>query len=187
FTLFLPARQAVVRPKKALVKKNSTGAAAQPTKAANGQAPDALTHIPEAAFGTGIDWVGDDRGHISMGDHVVLIAENDLTFARLLLGSAREKGFKGLVTSLGASALALASDHAPEAILLDIHLPDMQGWRVLDRLKNDMATRHIPVYVISTDDAREQALDAGAYAFIPKPVRSKDQLDAVLDGIASAR
>ena len=97
----------------------------------------------------------------SPGDRVLLIVENDLGFARFLLDAAREQGFKGLVTSLGAAALALAREYKPDAITLDIFLPDIDGWRVLDRLKNDIATRHIPVCVISTDEARERALELG--------------------------
>ena len=101
----------------------------------------------------------DDRDNIKPGDTVLLIVENDLTFARFLLDAAREKGCKGLGTSQGAGALALARDHMPDALTLDIVLPDMDGWRVLDRLKHDLATRHIPVCVVSTEDARERAFE----------------------------
>ena len=68
----------------------------------------------------------------------MLIVENDLAFARFLLDAAREQGFKGLVTSQGAAALALAREYKPAAITLDIFLPDIDGWRVLERLKNDL-------------------------------------------------
>jgi CheY-like chemotaxis protein len=81
---------------------------------------------------------------------------------------------------MGASALALAAQYNLSAITLDIYLPDIDGWRVLDRLKNNLMHRHIPVCVISTDDARERALSAGSLAFLPKPVQSKDTLDAFL-------
>jgi HAMP domain-containing protein/signal transduction histidine kinase/CheY-like chemotaxis protein len=128
----------------------------------------------------------DDRDNIQPGDTVVLIVENDLTFARFLLEAVREKGCKGLVTSQGAGALALARDHMPDALTLDIVLPDMDGWRVLDRLKHDLSTRHIPVYVVSTEDARGQAFDAGARDFITKPIPSKDVLDAGLHRMLAA-
>src|SRR5262245_27839913 len=128
----------------------------------------------------------DDRDNIQPGDTVVLIVENDLTFARFLLEAAREKGCKGLVTSQGAGALALARDHMPDVLTLDIVLPDMDGWRVLDRLKHDLSTRHIPVYVVSTEDARGQAFDAGARGFIAKPIPSKDVLDAGLQHMLAA-
>jgi signal transduction histidine kinase/HAMP domain-containing protein/DNA-binding response OmpR family regulator len=127
-----------------------------------------------------VNEVGDDRELIQSDDRVVLIIENDLGFARFMLEVAREQGYKGLVTSLGAVALALTHDYKPQMILLDINLLDMQGWRVLERLKNDMATRHIPVCIISTDDSRERALNSGALAFIAKPIQSRDVLDALL-------
>ncbi|MGH8568679.1 MAG: response regulator, partial [Gammaproteobacteria bacterium] len=128
-----------------------------------------------------INEAGDDRESVRAGDTLLLIVENDLGFARFLLDTAREKGFKGLVTSLGAGALALAREHQPDAITLDIFLPDMEGWRVLDRLKHDLGTRHIPVCVISTDDSRERALSSGALGFIAKPIQSKDVLDQGLE------
>ena len=111
---------------------------------------------------------------------MLLIVENDVGFARFLLDAAREQGMKGLVTSLGAAALALAREYKPDAITLDIFLPDIDGWRVLERLKNDLATRHLPVCVISTDEARRRALASGAIAFLAKPIQSRDVLDGML-------
>ena len=130
-----------------------------------------------------INEVGDDRDDIEPGDKVLLIIENDVGFAKFLLGAAREKGFKGLVTSLGAAALALTREFKPDAITLDIYLPDIAGWRVLERLKNDVATRHVPVCVVSTDESRDRALASGALAFLTKPIQSRDVLDALLDHV----
>jgi CheY-like chemotaxis protein len=130
-----------------------------------------------------INEFGDDRDDIRAGDRVLLIVENDAGFARFLLDAAREKGFKGLVTSLGAAALALTRQYDPDAITLDLHLPDIDGWRVLDRLKKDPTTRHIPVCVVSTDDARDRALSAGCLAFLGKPIRSREMLDGLLDHV----
>ena len=127
----------------------------------------------------------DDRDAIAPGDAVLLIVENDLDFARFLLDEARAKGFKGLVTARGAGALTLASQYLPAAITLDMYLPDMDGWRVLDRLKQDFATRHIPVCVISTDDSRDRAFARGALAFVEKPIQNKDLLDTVLERLGS--
>ncbi len=127
-----------------------------------------------------INEVGDDRDTVLPGDNVLLIVENDEAFARFLLDAAREQGYKGIVTSLGVSALALASEYQPSAVTLDIFLPDIAGWRVLDRLKNDVDTCHIPVAVISTDESRERAQNGGAYAFLAKPIQGKDSLDALL-------
>jgi signal transduction histidine kinase/DNA-binding response OmpR family regulator len=127
--------------------------------------------------------IGDDRDEIRPGDRVLLIVENDVAFSRFLLDTAREMGFKGLVTSLGATALALTREYNPHAITLDLHLPDIDGWRVLDRLKNDLATRHIPVCVVSTDEARDRALSSGAFLFLAKPLQSRDLLDRMLSTV----
>jgi CheY-like chemotaxis protein len=134
-----------------------------------------------------VNEVGDDRDALTLGSPVLLIVENDLSFARFLLDAAREKGFKGIVTSLGVSALALAAEYKPSAMTLDIFLPDIDGWRVLDRIKHDALTRHIPVAVISTstDEARERALNAGAFSVLAKPLQSKDALDALLEQLMS--
>jgi len=122
----------------------------------------------------------DDRGDILPGDKVLLIVENDLAFASVLLQAARHNGFKGLVSSSGAAALAMTRDFHPAVITLDIFLPDMQGWRVLERLKADLTTRHIPICVVSTDDARQRALNSGAVGFLSKPLQSVDQVEQAL-------
>jgi signal transduction histidine kinase/CheY-like chemotaxis protein/HAMP domain-containing protein len=132
-----------------------------------------------------VNEANDDRDSIQQGDLVLLIVENDLAFARFLLDASRAKGFKGLVTSMGARALTLATQYKPSAITLDMYLPDMDGWRVLDRIKQDMSARHLPVCVISTDDSRERAFRSGAMAFVEKPIQSKDVLDRVLDQLHS--
>ncbi|HVF63822.1 MAG TPA: response regulator, partial [Casimicrobiaceae bacterium] len=127
-----------------------------------------------------VNEVGDDRDNVLPGDAVVLIVENESMFARYLLDAVRDRGMKGITTSLGVTALALAAEYKLSAITLDIHLPDIEGWRVLDRLKNDPVTRHVPVAVISTDEARDRALESGAYAFLAKPVQNEAQIDALL-------
>jgi CheY-like chemotaxis protein len=119
----------------------------------------------------------DDRDDIQAGDRVMLIVENDLGFAKILLDAARQEGFKGVVSGTGAGALAMMKEYQPAVMTLDIFLPDMQGWRVLERLKADLATRHVPVCVVSTDDARDRALNSGAIGFIAKPLTSRDVVD----------
>ncbi|HEV8001868.1 MAG TPA: HAMP domain-containing protein [Planctomycetaceae bacterium] len=127
-----------------------------------------------------VNEAGDDRDDIQPGDQVLLIVENDEGFARYLLESARAKGMKGLVTSLGASALVLVRQYQPHAVTLDLHLPDIDGWRVMERLKADLALRHIPICVISTDESRDRAFRAGALAFLAKPISSHELLDDLL-------
>jgi CheY-like chemotaxis protein len=126
----------------------------------------------------------DDRDDIATGDRVLLIVENDLGFAKIVLDAARMRGFKGLVTGTGAAALTMTREFLPSLITLDIHLPDMEGWRILDRLKTDLVTRHIPICVVSTDDARERALQAGAIGFVAKPLQSADDMHAALEQLA---
>ncbi len=102
--------------------------------------------------------IQDDRNEIEKGDRSVLIVEDDISFAGILLDMAREKGFKGLVATSGAMALALAQKYTPSAITLDIRLPDRDGWTVLDRLKHDPRTSHIPVHIITVEEQRQRAL-----------------------------
>jgi signal transduction histidine kinase/DNA-binding response OmpR family regulator len=177
FTLYLP--QAFLPPKPP--RKPTQEIAAQPKTNGNlmtkteEERPPAMPETPRL-----FNEVGDDRDTIQPDDPVLLIVENDLNFARLLLEVAREKGFKGLVTSLGAVALAMTREYMPAALTLDILLPDMDGWRVLERLKRDIDTRHIPVYVVSTEEARERALASGARGMLVKPVPTRDALEKFL-------
>ncbi|MQA19878.1 hybrid sensor histidine kinase/response regulator [Rugamonas rivuli] len=112
----------------------------------------------------------DDRGLVAPGDPSVLIIEDDERFSKIVLDFAREKNFKGIVTMQGDSALSLARDYLPSAILLDLDLPDIDGFTVLDRLKRDPSTRHIPVHVMSSLRERERALRLGAISYLNKPV-----------------
>jgi HAMP domain-containing protein/CheY-like chemotaxis protein len=112
--------------------------------------------------------IADDRGEIDPGDRVVLIIEDDLEYAQSLLEIAREKGFKGVICTRGTAALVVAHELKPDAITLDIHLPDQDGWRVMSRLKVDLATRHIPVQIITVDDNRHPTLARGALGFVTK-------------------
>ncbi len=118
----------------------------------------------------------DDRKEIVSGDRVVMIVEDDDNFAFLLLGVAREKGFKALVVPLGSQALPLAREYQPDAITLDLHMPDMDGWSILARLKEDSTTRHIPVHIISVEEERDRGLRQGAISFLTKPM-TKETLD----------
>jgi len=120
--------------------------------------------------------ISDDRDTIASGDRVVMIVEDDPNFSFLLLDVAREKGFKGIVVPWGTSVMPMAREFQPDAITLDLRLPDMDGWSVLARLKEDSATRHIPVHIISVDDERDRGLRQGAYSFLTKPA-DKESLD----------
>jgi CheY-like chemotaxis protein/putative methionine-R-sulfoxide reductase with GAF domain len=125
----------------------------------------------------------DDRDHIEPGDRVVLVVENEPTFARVLLEMARDKGFKVLVALDGESGLKIAHAYHPDAITLDIDMPGIDGWAVLDRLKHHPQTRHIPVHIITGIRERQQGLKAGAIAYLEKPVE-KEALEDSFNKIA---
>ncbi|MGZ6143096.1 MAG: response regulator, partial [Myxococcales bacterium] len=127
--------------------------------------------------------VDDDREHLREGDRVLLIIEDDLKFARIMVGMAREKGFKAVVATRGDTGLALANELQPAAITLDIQLPVVDGWSILDRLKRNPRTRHIPVHVISIVEKSKKGSTMGAFAFLEKPV-SKDALEGAFTHIS---
>jgi CheY-like chemotaxis protein len=122
--------------------------------------------------------VRDDRDDIQEGDRVVLIVEDDADLARTELEVARERGFKGIVALRGDSGLALAHEFKPDAIILDMKLPVMDGWTLLDKLKHHPETRHIPVHIVSAGDGRQNALKAGAVAFLEKPISREGLAEA---------
>lgn len=124
----------------------------------------------------------DDRESIEVGDRVLMIVENDESFAQILLDLAREKGFKGVVARRGAEALSIAREYKLDAITLAIHIPDVDGWAILDLFKQDLALRHIPIDVITVEKDAERALSRGAFHFISKPA-SREELESAFDAI----
>jgi len=114
--------------------------------------------------------VADDRLKINEGDRVILIIEDDKPFATMLLELARKNKFKGVVTLRGKDGLALARRLTPDAITLDLRLPDIEGWVVLDQLKNMAETRHIPVHIISAANEQHRGLSLGAIGYLEKPI-----------------
>jgi signal transduction histidine kinase/DNA-binding response OmpR family regulator len=136
--------------------------------------------VPDAVAGSALD----DRDTINRGDPVVLIVEDDPRFAPILLTMAREAGFKGVVTGEGAAVVPLAKRFRPDAITLDIGLPDMDGFALLDLLKRNPDTRHIPVHIISADEQNRLGLSIGAYRYSGKPVE-RDTILATLDQVKS--
>ena len=125
--------------------------------------------------------LADDRALIGPGDRTLLIIEDDLKFAGILLQAARDKGFKGVVTTHGGEALRLAAELKPTAITLDLRLPDLDGWVVLERLKRHPDTRHIPVEIISAEDNRPRGLRFGAFEYLVKPVTAEAIQKALAD------
>jgi HAMP domain-containing protein/CheY-like chemotaxis protein len=126
--------------------------------------------------------IPDDRETLAPDDPVMLIVEDDPSYARVLVDLARANGFKVLVATTGADALALVREYRPTAVSLDVFLPDMLGWTVLSQLKRDSATRHIPVQIVTLDEDRQHGLARGAFSYVGKPTTS-DGLNNALSRI----
>lgn len=125
--------------------------------------------------------IDDDRDHCEIGQGILII-EDDLRFAALMRDLVRRRGRRALVAADGSSGLQLAEQWRPAGIILDLRLPDLDGLRVLDALKQSLQTRHIPVHVISASDPSTEALQRGAIGFLSKPAEADDLL-AVLASI----
>jgi HAMP domain-containing protein/signal transduction histidine kinase/CheY-like chemotaxis protein len=185
FTLYLPQYTVSTPPPILRTNGEAGGSPVQtpPRPAAPHDIEDALGPTITLAEGNGATplrpAIEDDRGAIEPQDQVLLVVEDDLNFARVLLDRARAMDFKGIVSTRADEAISMVYEYRPHAITLDLHLTDSEGWRVLERLKDDPATRHIPVHIISVDEERERGLTQGALSFLTKPV-SKDALDDAL-------
>jgi len=158
FTLYLP--QTYVGP--------SAGSVAMVDRKTRSSSPPlqlSAVRATEAA----VEHVPDDRENLQPDDAILLIVEDDPHYARVLCDLSRDTGFKVLVAMKGAEALALAREFHPTAVSLDVFLPDMLGWTVLNHLKQDPATRHIPVQMLTLDEDRHHGLTRGAFSFVTKP------------------
>ncbi|TKB98561.1 response regulator [Pedobacter cryophilus] len=129
--------------------------------------------------------VADDRLNISPNDKVILIVEDDIFFAKTLITYANKENYKAIVVVRGDLALPAALEYKPSAILLDIQLPVMDGWMVMDALKANTKTRHIPVHIMSSLQAKKESLLKGAVDFIDKPF-AFEQLGSIFTKIENA-
>jgi len=129
-----------------------------------------------------LDSVRDDRREIEKGDKSLLVIEDDVKFARILVDLAREKKFKCIIAGDGETGLHYADYYEPSAIILDIQLPGLDGWTVIDRLKDSSTTRHIPVHIMSVMENAGDAMRLGAVGVLNKPVEL-DQIKEALAGL----
>ncbi|HEX7961954.1 MAG TPA: response regulator, partial [Terriglobales bacterium] len=171
FTLYLP--QTYVGPAAATVRQQAVEAAAA-------GAPVQITKVVSTE--QTVERIEDDRENLQPGENVLLIVEDDPHYARVLVDLARDRGFKVLVAMRGAEALALAREFRPTAISLDVFLPDMLGWTILNHLKQDPQTRHIPVQMLTLDEDWHHGLSRGAFSFVTKPTTT-DGIEAALTRI----
>src|SRR5690606_29273734 len=123
-----------------------------------------------------------DRDNYSGEERAVLVVEDDREFARILYNLAREQKYKCLVALNASEGLELAAEFIPDAILLDIGLPDISGVSVLQKLKSSALTRHIPVHIVSGADRTEAALQLGAVGYVTKPA-TRERLQSVFQTI----
>lgn len=124
----------------------------------------------------------DDRERLSGDSRVILIVEDDPVFARILCDVAHELGFQCLIAGTADEGALMARQYVPSAVILDMNLPDHTGLSVLDRIKRDVRTRHIPVHVVSVDDDSQAALSSGAIGYLFKPVKREALID-MLEGL----
>jgi len=129
--------------------------------------------------------IPDDRAGVSEGDKLVLVIEDDQNFAKVLAMTARRKHFKFLHAGDGATGVTMAREYRPSAIVLDIRMPGMDGWEVLEKLKEDVRTRHIPVHVMSVEEEPDHAIQKGIIGYLTKPV-SPEGLEQAFGRIQTA-
>ncbi len=145
--------------------------------------PPAIPAVPGKYLSTVIpEAIPDDRTAITAQDKTILIIEDDPAFAKSLLEYARKKGYKGIVAVRGDEGLALAATFKPLGILLDIQLPIMSGWEVMDALKANPQTRSIPVHIMSSYQVKNESLLKGAIDFVDKPM-AFEQMQAIFKKI----
>ncbi len=166
FTLILPTDATKVTPP------------AEATKMLEADTEDTVSEQPERYIASHIPQpIEDDRDNIKAGDKIILIIEDDTPFARILLDYARSKGYKGIAAVRGDAGLEMAQLYKPLAILLDIQLPVMDGWQVMEALKANPETKPIPVHIMSSMKFRQESLLRGAVDFINKPFALEQMQD----------
>jgi CheY-like chemotaxis protein/signal transduction histidine kinase/CHASE3 domain sensor protein len=161
-----------------LPRRHASEAAPPPVAAAEAVPPSP----PPARAAAAAPPLADDRDALQPGARVILVVEDDPRFAEILRDLIHEQGFQCVLTASAGEGLAAAARYRPNAILLDMNLPDHSGLGVLDQLKRNPETRHIPVHVCSVADHSHEALEMGAVGYALKPVR-REQLVAALQGL----
>ncbi|HEX8561718.1 MAG TPA: HAMP domain-containing protein [Flavobacterium sp.] len=176
FTLFLPLKFMPLSELEQHIDVDDTATEAlQPLP----QSKTGLKSSPSSTFNRSdidlffVDEVGDDRTDIKPDDKILLIAEDNLTFAKIMLDQAHANGLKAIVTTKGNDVIDFINQFKPDAITMDINMPDTSGWKILDRIKTDFAFRHIPVYIISGEDDRNNGLKRGARNYLVKPIKNE--------------
>ena len=169
--VYVPPAESAAAAEPAIAPKSAMPPAPAPAVAA--PSPPA---VPQRRPVAGVD---DDRDRLAGAARVILIVEDDRRFAAILRDLAREMGYQCVVTHSANDGLTAAARYRPSAILLDMNLPDHSGLGVLDQLKRNPQTRHIPVHVASVADHTQEALERGAIGYALKPVKREQLVDAI--------
>ena len=168
FTILLPSFGTATR-------KNETAVAEENTPEEEDRKSDSKVALsPFSVDYHPIPSIPDDRESIQETDRVVLVIEDDPEFAKVLGRLARNKHFKFLHAPDGPIGLKIAGEYQPEAIILDIRMPGMDGWKVLEALKGNVHTRHIPVHIMSAEEQRFDPVQRGAIAYLTKPISANE-------------
>jgi HAMP domain-containing protein/signal transduction histidine kinase/CheY-like chemotaxis protein len=169
FTLFLPLKASAYTKNQQVEIKNKA------------LVKSAIKSLPETNFQLSeidqffVDELGDDRDEIGSDDKVLLIVDDDLMFAKDMLENAHENNIKVVATTKGSDVIDFMKQFKPYAITMNINMQDTNGWKVMDRLKNDLTLRHIPLYITSASETdREMAYKKGARKFLAKPIKEDD-------------
>ncbi|MDJ1467813.1 response regulator [Xanthocytophaga flava] len=169
FTFYLPVKQAYKEQAVSLPKASVTPKAeALPSE----ETKEVKQLVAENTFTSEFipENIPDDRLSVLPTDKVILIVEDDISFAKALLQYTQKQGYKAIVAVRGDEGIILAQQYKPTGILLDIQLPVKSGWEVMEVLKASPKTRHIPVHIMSSHYAKKESLLKGAVDFINKPV-----------------
>ncbi|MCR6652213.1 MAG: response regulator [Cellvibrionaceae bacterium] len=175
FTLYLPAELSVDQPQ----EPSQAPVAAAPVRTAPAAIAERVEAEPSAPSHGAF---ADDRVNLDTGERIVLVVEDDLDFARILYNLAHDMGYQCVVAANANEGMRLAAEFSPDAILLDIGLPDVSGMTVLQKLKRNSDTRHIPVHIISASDRMEAALQMGAVGYAVKPT-TRESLQQMFEKI----
>lgn len=146
-------------------------------------APVTSTPAPVVNLETPVEFPDDRHNDLSQS-RKVLVIEDDVDFANILYALAHELKYQCLVATTAAEGMSIASEFIPDAILLDIGLPDVSGMNVLQKLKSNPLTRHIPVHIVSASDRTEAALQLGAVGYVVKPT-TRERLQDVFEKLES--
>lgn len=171
FTLFLPFDSSEVAKGPASEKPDNKAKETKAETIKEEAVQSIETQVKERVLDKRLEAIiADDRDQLQQDDKILLVVEDDLQFAKVLLDQARENGFKVLVTDQGDKALEHVEEYRPNAIILDMQLPVMDGWTVLKKLKANKEHAHIPVHVISGIDKTKLGLEMGAVEYLVKPI-----------------